>query len=128
MNRLMPDKASSNTRLSVIISRGEFLAPREDTTGSVEPVGLEEPQVQDAVAAGEMQEKVKVSTDLIWEALVCLHRIFEMKESEQTSQTTWTPPVPSRQCWTDDAPLQLGEPNKSKLAPRSGCGRRLHNN
>ncbi|KAL2808651.1 hypothetical protein BJX63DRAFT_408727 [Aspergillus granulosus] len=35
MNRLMPDKASRNTRLSIIISRGEFLAPREDTTDSL---------------------------------------------------------------------------------------------
>jgi hypothetical protein len=49
----MPEKASSNTRRSIIISRGEFLAPREDTTDFVEPVGLEEPQVRDA---GEGQD------------------------------------------------------------------------
>jgi hypothetical protein len=64
LSLLTPDKASSNTRLSIIISKGGFLAPREDTTNSVEPVGLEEPQVQDAVAAREMQKKVKTLTDL----------------------------------------------------------------
>jgi hypothetical protein len=75
----MPGKPSSNTRLGIIISKGESLAPREDTTDSVEPVGLEVPQVQDAVAAREMLEKVKMLTDLHlgrWWRLVCLHRIF----------------------------------------------------
>ncbi|KAL4744124.1 hypothetical protein BDV11DRAFT_176925, partial [Aspergillus similis] len=30
-----PDKECSNTRLSIIISREEFLTPREDTTDSI---------------------------------------------------------------------------------------------
>lgn len=98
MNRLMPDKASSNTRLSIIISRGEFLAPKKDTTDSVEPVGLKR-------ASGKM-----VTFGLFASNLRDSKFKFEMEKSKQTSQTTWAQLVPSRECWTDDAPLQLGEP------------------
>jgi hypothetical protein len=49
-------------RLSIIISREEFLTPREDTTGSAESVRLEE-QVLYAAAARGMR-KVQMLTDL----------------------------------------------------------------
>jgi hypothetical protein len=57
---MMPDKKCRSTRLSIIISREEFLMPREVTMDSAEPVRSEEPQVLYATAARRMQEKVKM--------------------------------------------------------------------
>jgi hypothetical protein len=59
----MPDKECRNTRLSIIISREEFLTPREDTTDFAESVRLEEPQILYAAAARGMR-KVQMLTDL----------------------------------------------------------------
>ncbi|KAL4748724.1 hypothetical protein BDW72DRAFT_147949 [Aspergillus terricola var. indicus] len=60
---VMPDKECRNMRLSIIISREEFLTPRENTMDFAESARLEEPQILYAAAAPGMR-KVQMLTDL----------------------------------------------------------------
>lgn len=52
----MPDKADSNTKLSIIRSRKELYSERRTPRVATDSVRLEEPQVPYEAAAREMQK------------------------------------------------------------------------